>query len=270
MKRKYSGSYASNKIAKVSTKPKRYYKAGLINRVFNQVPNQIFNQFASKGYRSGEEVRCCDFRFTGGYNAGLYTADTEPFQKLSCNTTGCIQSLSNFQQGVGLANRSGNKASLKSIRLRLNIVPTGNFFLTSRARIILFYDRQPNGNYLNPTDLLTQITSNNALVAGIDTDGINANYMDRIRVLRDEWFTLPALANGAVQDLIGPTVMDAYQIDWFLKLKDLELVFKATSNPGVIANSAVGSLQILVMGDVSANSEPWQFAGSARVRFRNN
>jgi len=272
VKRKYSGTYGSNKIAKIPLK-KRYYSKAVGNLINfkSSIPKQIFNQYASRSYKRGEELRLCDFRFTGAYNAGTYTADTEPFQNLTINTTGCIQALSNFQQGVGLANRIGNKASMKSLRIRLKVLATGVAETNlNQMRVIVFYDRQPNGAYLSPTDMISQFTSNNATVAGIWSDNLNSNYLDRIRILKDETFRLPGQTSGGLVNQVGPTEQCAYLIDWFIKCKDLELVYKSTSNPGVIANSTVGSVQILVMGDIAAGSEPWQLNGSARARFYDN
>lgn len=247
--------------------PKKYVNKGTVLSRLNRQPTL---KYSSRSYKKGEELRCVDWDHTGAYNAGIYTPDTQPFEMIPINSTGAIQSYSNLQQGTGLAQRLGNKASAKSLRIKLQLATTGNFFVDPNyCRIIVFYDRAPNGAYLAPNDFLKQNHQDNTVGAGNYADNLNVSYMDRIVILRDDLLTLPGVNNGDIQTVVGPTDQ-CFIYDKFIDCKSLELVYSSTSNPAVIANSSIGSVGILVMGDRAANAEPWQLKGGVRFRFFDN
>ena len=237
---------------------------------------RLTGRYATRGYRrGGEEVKTLDLRFSGAQN-NVYTVDTEPLQMLNISSsTDVVQSLSNIQQGAGISQRIGNKVSLKSLRLRLRLTPNGpvNDTQVSHARVILFYDRQPNGGYLNVSQILGQSLQSNTVAAGTVDDNLNPNLMDRIQIIRDWTFCMPPYDAAALANVVGPTGTGddmPWHINEYIKLNDLECCYNATSNPGVIANSTTGSLQILTIGTAAIANTGWTLAGGARLRFRDN
>nr|WAE43106.1 MAG: capsid protein [Cressdnaviricota sp.] len=232
--------------------------------------NRLFKKYAVIGNRLSPELRSIDWNFSGTYSS-VYSPDSQPLQGLNINTSGCLQALTNIQQGTGLSQRLANRVSLKGLRVRLSLVQTGNSPrpTTSNMRFIVFYDRAPNGSYLTTNSLLTNLTQNNTTTSGGVFDNLNPSYFQRIVVLKDIKMVLPASTTTS-QQVPGPYDQQNYEIDFYLKLKNLECMYTQTSNPAVIANSSVGSVQFAVIGDVAAGSEPYYLTGSVRLRFDGN
>nr|WAE43098.1 MAG: capsid protein [Cressdnaviricota sp.] len=217
------------------------------------------------------EVRCIDSNFFKPWSAGNYTVDQLLPQVLPINAAGCLQALTNIQQGSGLPQRLGNRISLRSLRCRFNIQPTGqNYASVNNLRFIVLYDRAPNGAYLNPNNILNNILQDNTTVTGDYTDNLNPSYFDRIKVIKDVKMVLPPYQSAQLFNSNGPYDESNYVIDFYIKLKDLECVYTTSSNPAIVANSSVGSLQLFVFGDVAKGTEPWSLYGTTRLRFNGN
>lgn len=232
--------------------------------------SHTLGRYGSTLYRQGGMIKTMDLRFSGAYN-GAYTVDTEPLQVLNTNTnTACVQALTNIQQGAGESQRIGNKVSIKSVRVRLYTTYTGQGNGNSTFfRFMVIYDRNPNGAYVATSNILGQLTGANTVAAGVFSDDINPNQSERFVTLADEYKVLPPFEAAALNttNYTGPTERSAFIIDRYIKCRDLECIFSATSNPGTIANSTVGSIQVLCVGNLAAGAEPWCWTGHARVRF---
>nr|WAE42125.1 MAG: capsid protein [Cressdnaviricota sp.] len=231
----------------------------------------VTSKFAANPNKN--EIKTLDLTFTGAYNA-VYTPDTQPQQVLNLNTgTGSIQALTLIQQGVGISQRVGNKVCLKSLRLRFNISQTGvggvNANAPTRARIMVLYDRNPSGAYVATSAILGASNQGNTITPGTYSDNLDPNQFDRYIVMMDDFITLPVLNTIAAGDELSnnPTMDRDFMIDKYIKLKNLECIYKATSNPAVIANESVGSLIIMTVGDTAAAGQPWCLTGTARLRF---
>lgn len=225
------------------------------------------------------ETKTLDVLFTGAA-AAAYTVDTVPLQTInvSSNTT-CVQAVNLVQQGPGTSQRIGHKISMKSLRLRMSILPTGNVNASpTNGRVLLVYDHNPDGAYIATNQILANITQANVVQNGIFTDNLNPNFFDRMSVLMDEFITLPPFETGAITstNTTGVTQESAFHIDRFISLKNLEVVFgnttngMATANPMTIAYVQTGALYIVGYGDTAAGAAPWVLTGSARLRFRDN
>nr|WAE42450.1 MAG: capsid protein [Cressdnaviricota sp.] len=218
------------------------------------------------------ETKTLDLSFTGAYNA-VYTPDVQPQQMLNFSTaTNSIQSLDLIQQGVGISQRVGNKVCLKSLRLRMALVKTGqDQTQLQRGRIMVLYDRNPNGAYIAANAILGASSQANVINAGTYTDNINPNLFDRFIVLMDEFITLPNISEASTitaVNVLGPAENNDYIVDRYIKLKNLECIFQATSNPATIANNSVGALLILTYGDATAGTnQAWTLGGTVRLRF---
>lgn len=228
--------------------------------------------------RHAEEVKTLDIQFNGAY-ADAYTADAQPAQTLNCNSgTACVQSLNLIQQGAGIAQRIGNKVSLKSLRVRLTMsnVKAVTQLGTTQFRFIVIYDRNPNGSYLAANAILGESLQSNTTGTGTSSSNLNPAFFDRIVVLMDKQIILPPFDSGAITgtSTTGPsgegTNSGSFQIDEFIKLKGLECVYNGTANPMTIAYQSVGSLQIVCFGNAAAASQPWGMVGSMRLRFHDN
>lgn len=238
-------------------------------------PKNAITKFSSSYFKKGQEIKTLDSRFTGAYAAGVYTPDTVPFQNLPCNAgIATVQALNLVQQGAGVSQRIGNKISMKSLRLRFIMARTAKDSVTAFSqRIMVLYDRNPNGTYIASNSILSQSRSDNTIQPGFFLDNLNPNFFDRFAVLSDDLITLPTIAGAGIGTTLeqGPSVPTAYHYDKFIKLKNLETTYNGTQSPLLIANVNIGALLILCYGEATADTnDAWQLTGTARLRFRDN
>lgn len=220
------------------------------------------------------EIKTVDKIFSGAYALGVYTVDQEPLQSIPINTnTNLVQCINLIQQGSGISQRIGNKVNLKSLRMRLRIVPTGvNCGQSNYARIMLLWDKQPNGTYIASNSILSDSIQNNTVSNGTLTSNINPNFFDRFVVLRDIFRALPQVEAGDVTqvDTLAPTEGSCLVIDDYVKLKEMQTIYTGTANPTLISNVTSGALLLLVLGSRAATTDPWQIQGHMRLRFYDN
>jgi len=232
----------------------------------------VQGRFSSRA-NIGGEIKTLDNRFSGAYTAGTYSADTEPFQQIPINATAqVVQALNLVQQGTGIAQRVGNKISLKSVRLRLYCNYTGVLGAATGpyyCRIMLIYDRQTNGAYPSLSSILGYARQDNTVATGTYLDNINPNQYDRYQVLMDKFHFLPTLTS----DTDNTTTENGVIINEYVKLKNLSTQFNTTANPLTIGGISVGGLYLCVWGSPAqaANvSDNWQWNGTSRLRFYDN
>lgn len=235
----------------------------------------VFGRYESRAYRRAAlETKTLDLQFTGG-PAGAYTADTQPCQMLNTNTgTACVQALNLCQQGTGIAQRDGNKISMKSLRVRFGII-AGNAVVAANptnVRVLVLYDRQPNGAYPAINTILGESLQSNTIGTGTMYSNLNPNFFERFRVLMDKQITLQPFDGTAITSTscTGPTDVCGFKLDEFILLKDLETLFNGTANPLTIAQITTGALYIATFGDTAAANQPWVMTGTTRLRFRDN
>jgi len=216
------------------------------------------------------ELKTLDIQFTGAYNA-TYTPDTQPAQVLNIDTgTATLQAINLSQQGTGISQRLGNKIALKSLRIRLRLMPVAAQYsgVQTFARVMILYDRNANGGYQATNAILGESLQSNSIGAGTFTSNLNPNLFERYTVLMDKFITIQPTTSGALSTLEGPTQEANFTINEYIKLKNLETQFNGTANPMTIAQIQTGSLLILSYGSSAAANAPEVWSGTIRLRFR--
>lgn len=191
------------------------------------------------------------------------------------NQTGSLTSLSLITLGSSAWNRTGRKVALKSCRIRGAFIPTGNAGQNATpqyCRMILIYDKQPNGALPALADVLANQYSLAAdTTASTGFAGINLNNRERFEVIRDwevllppcQTSTNPATANNPA----FTATTDEMHVNMFAKLNNREVHYKADSSPAVITDVATGNLFLLTVGNLVAGAEPWELNASIRIRY---
>lgn len=272
----YSGKSRSN--------PSKLFRQGQTNRLRAIVANRNRPQLAQIRYQpiNRREIKCLDASFTEAYNS-TWTQDTFPQRVLNINYVPSFQSVNLIQQGPAISQRIGNKVALKSIRLRFGLSATGGGIQGDSydTRVMLVYDRQPNGAYPSVNDLFNGVDQANAIMnptqSELVTSNLNPNNFERFTVLMDKMYTIPSptihspteLSSG----LAGPTG-DGQGLPWFIdeyiKLKGLECTFKGQTNPEVVGDITTGNLFLVGLGEYSAPNTFWALKGHVRLRFYDN
>lgn len=207
-----------------------------------------------------------------GAYANPYVVDALPAGALTISSTAAVQNIVMIQQGGGESQRIGNKAALKSLRIRFQLIPTGNanFTTINYARFMVIYDRQVNGVYPAANTILSQLNQSNVTVAGTYLDSINPNFLERFVVLCDEYLTFQP-ASTVAANIDGPSTDKAFYMDKYIKLRNLEVQFGGNVLTGAgglgVANVTTGALYLLSWGNVAAGAEPYCWTGNTRLRF---
>lgn len=236
-----------------------YYKAG---------KNKLFMNFSGKINKT--QVKTVDNYFQAAI-AKPYVVDIIAPTLVNIDTTGVLQNLATIQVGTGEYNRVGNKVALKSLRIRFSITsatPTTPQLGPNVARLMVIYDRQPNGAYPTIANLLNLIRQDGTAVNGTCWSSINLNLLERFIVLMDKCFTLPSILSDGTEVGVWPMNEELYMIDEFIKLKNLETVYSNTASPLAIAQVQVGALYLLSLGDTTQANAPYAWKGETRLRFR--
>lgn len=248
------------------TAPKKYSRP-----IIKRYKPNVYNKYSAK--KKSQEIKTVDMTFSGGYNNGVYAPDQLNNPVIMINSTGTIQNLACIQQGSGVSQRIGNKVALKSLRIRLALSDLQhNYDVISENRIMIVYDRQPNGTYPTINNMLQLIKQDGSTAHGNEVSNINVSQLDRYVVLMDKLISLPPYESGAFNttSMVGVTQQSSYIIDEFIKLKRLETCFSTTSNPCTIATIQTGALYVISLGDAVATGEPYCWVGNMRLRFYDN
>ena len=97
-----------------------------------------------------------------------------------------ITELNDILQGAGAYQRIGQKLTMESIAFKCNIELGGAPPVMGNGRIMVVYDRQPNGAFPSISDIL----SINVSTAPIFTSGLNMSKKSRFSILCDEYIDL--------------------------------------------------------------------------------
>jgi len=159
-----------------------------------------------------------------------------------------ITELNCVQQGATAYNRIGTKIQMKSIHFSCLLSMGGSAPTSNSCRLMLVYDRQPNGAF----PALSAILSDNISAAPAFTCGVNMANRSRFVILRDQYFAF----NQA-----GVTIQP---VSMFVKTK-LETQF--SSNAGNIGDINSGALFLVAMGFTNSAACSIQ-AHSAHSRIR--
>lgn len=130
------------------------------------------------------------------------------------------------------------------------------------ARLIVYYDSQPNIGAPLITDLLANSNAGGATSALSEINLVNR---ERFKILRDKQILLPAVTNtsGVLTNLAYPDTTGSLAINEFIKLKGLETIYNGT-NGGTIADITSGSIGFTVFSDTEGQ---WNFVWTSRLRY---
>lgn len=175
-------------------------------------------------------------------------------------------------QGAAQQQRIGNKISMKSLRIKGNIINLLTAVQTS-GRILVVYDKQTNGVVPALTDVINTRTSITAAATTTAYSNLNLDNVERFTILRDMTFILPSVTNTAgVLTNTGwdsqnqPNGSSFFDVDMFIKLKGMTTLYKgATSGIGDIATGGIYMYLINHQGIAS-----WTFRNTIRLRYNDN
>jgi len=174
------------------------------------------------------------------------------------DTTGAVTTLALPILGSDMTNRIGRKIQMKSLYIRGVLQRESTAVDTVHdaclCRLIIVYDKQPNGAVPAITDILVTSSSISQL---------NLNNRDRFQVIKDKqwvlgpyWTQSTATTSFAVADRV------TYPVKIFKKL-NLETVFNA-ANGGTIADINTGALFMVTIGH---RADGGSFSVCTRVRY---
>lgn len=187
-------------------------------------------------------------------------------QSVSFGAANVIQPLvlNAVTEGTSYKTRLGARVKLKSIDLHIWPYFGGagaNYAAGEVNRIMLVYDSQANGAYPASADLL-KATGGSTLA----TSPVNLENRDRFLILREYYFTNPTAAAGSGAALNNAAVnarVPEHCIHWYVKLKNMETIFKATA--GAIGDIASGALLLVTVSE--SITPPFGLSVTSRLRF---
>lgn len=204
---------------------------------------------------SGTEIKAIDIPQT-----------TYPFRNPT--TASNIVLLNGVQTGAAFYNRVGSRIEMKSIHIR-GQVTNAITAVQGGVRMLLIYDRQPAGSLPVISDIL-QSRDQTGAAATTGCSEINLDNRDRFAIIRDTKLFTPSVTNTANVLTNGPQYPGSdtlFDIDHFVKLKNLVTHFKSSSNPTVIGDIATGALYAAFLTSSGGNDSCWLFNGGYRLRF---
>lgn len=196
-------------------------------------------------------------------------------------TTPLIGLLNAVQTGAGYFNRIGNRIAMKSVHLTGLIYSTQSNTATLGEdinRIAIVYDRQANGAAPLYSDIFNAQKQNGNPVGTFRAlTPINMVNKERFLILRDERLFMPSVGvsgNAPLKVQLGTNgnsgVRHTYFINFFIKMKGLETIYKSSTNPTAIGDIASGSLWIVLCPENAisiSNNVSWAFQGQCRTKF---
>ena len=185
------------------------------------------------------------------------------------NTTGTLTAVNLIEAGSGFNNRVGRRVEMKSLHLTGLIQPTGTGQIaTDIGRIMVIYDRQPNGALPAISNILRQYDQSSTSYTTA-LSGINPDQRERYLVLMDERVVLPAVNTSGFTGAVDG-VNKTFNINRYIKMANLKTHYSADSAPAVIGDIATGAVYILTLGSIASPNEGWKFTASWRLRYTDN
>lgn len=189
-------------------------------------------------------------------------------------STSAIYLLNATLEGAAFYNRIGRKVNMKSLHLVGDITkqrieePSPGSTTESYARLMILYDRQPNGSFPTPQDILTDYDATGT-TSSTAYSGLNMNNRDRFIVLRDTRISLCSPTDADMIASDSTLTTSKRELNYFVPLKDLESVYKAST--GAIGDLTTGALYFFFVSD-DPSAPPSTYPGwivefKARLRY---
>lgn len=169
-----------------------------------------------------------------------------------CDTTGTVTLMNGVAQGTDYTNRVGRKFVNLTVQLEGSIQPLDVTTGPTKCRVMVIYDKQPNGALPAITDVLSASTSNAFM---------NLNNRDRFIVIANINETIGGVSNVATQSYAqSPNVVN---VSLYKAIK-METINDGTG--ATVGDIQSGSIFLLTVGD-QAPGAGGAFVGALRVRF---
>lgn len=187
---------------------------------------------------------------------------------LTFNNSGPKALINGCVPGTQIQNRLGRRIKMSSVRIIGNIVQfqVGVSPVDDFCRLMLVYDRQPNGSTFVLADLLQSVDQTGA-TSNTVWDGINMSNSRRFKVLKHEIYKFEctgASANQPAQD--STDYVQRKSIDWYVPLKGLITQYN-TGTAGTVADIQSGALYLFAVGVSSNTNCQYQLQYNVRLRF---
>jgi len=231
------GRYSGSKRYPPPTRPRVYRKSMLMAAKFGS-------------QRLGSPKKACDI----------------PVATYTLNSTPQFTTLNIINNGAQDHNRLGDSVKNKSLYMTGFIRPLRTIAASDYVRIMVIYDRQPNGAIPTIGSVLASV-DNSGAITSTATDHTNISKRSRYQVLCDirqplyaQTVTAGVLTNNAYN-----APLDSINISKYLKLHGLVTEYEGSA--GTVADITTGSLHLLTLGTVAAASEGYELRASFRLRF---
>ena len=163
-------------------------------------------------------------------------------------TTGNVLHIGGIALGTDIDQRIGRTLTYRKIMFNIEIIPTGGT-LTSSYRILILYDKQPNGALPTLDTILT---------GGAPHGPLNFKEIDS----RDRFTTL---YNSGIITLNGNAAPEStWNTEIFL---DVNLPATMNAAPATIGSYVTGSLLFVTLGSKTVGGQGHQISFEDRVRF---
>jgi len=189
-------------------------------------------------------------------------------QTNTISTTATFDVLNLPVEGASFYNRIGRKILMRSVHITGMLKTTNNGAgnIAEYLRIMLVYDRQTNGAAPAIADVLADYDQ----AGNTTTDAyskMNMNNVERFLILRDHRVQIPDNGVSALERSEAAIMNYDSQanINWFVKLTDLETHFKASA--GSVGDIATGALYLITFGPVASATAGYSIIYNARLRY---
>lgn len=186
---------------------------------------------------------------------------------MALNTTGSVQVVNLIQPGDEYFQRIGRRIEMKSFFINGVIQQTGVFGNPNDyCRIAIVYDRQPNGVITTWANVFSSTDQSGTAVSSA-LSNVNPNEMERYMVLADFRLALPTVTANTDSTAAADGVHTSFNINRFIKLKNLKAHYQAATSPSTIADISTGALYVLTYGSYAAGNDQWQAQLNWRLRY---
>ena len=206
-----------------------------------------------------------------GVTKGLDTDVSQSNIITNMSNTDQVIPLNLIQAGTGSWNRVGRIASLKSIRVRMNIQLTYDETLTEtkskHLRYLIVYDKQPNGSLPIKSEII-QAKNQSGTETGVWNGYLAYDNMERFIILKDHTISMnPNFRILSGNDgYLGRQTHEVFE-ECYLRLNHVTN-FKSESTPMTIADVSTGALYLIYLSDVTAEDPTLSIEESwARLRY---
>lgn len=183
--------------------------------------------------------------------------------------------LNDVIQGAAFYNRIGNKIEMKSLEVRLPIIPsstTNTSGTTEYIRAIIYYDAQPNGQFPAIADVLSSYAADGTITSG-SIDFLNMNNRERFKVFMDVAVNLGQISNNTATSECQLALLDTNRtetnIHRYIRMKRLVCNYKASAGTvGSIGDIATGAINLLIFSNAfNQASTSTSFQLRSRLRY---